>query len=260
MSFSTLPRTAALIALALAAAACDDDDDGPTGGDGAGNGEVSFNLAVRPASAPGTPGEETFTDGTNTLVITSAQVVLREIELEGEDDDDCSTGVGGDDDCDELEIGPVLLDLPLGTGGPERNLTVDVPAGTYEELEFDIHKPDDDDDDDGDAEFLAAHPEFEDVSIRVVGTWNDAPFTFTTDLEAEQEIELSPPLVVNEDADTDLTLLLDLDTWFRGPGGGLIDPATANAGGAAEALVEDQIEASIEAFDDDECDDDDDDD
>ena len=87
--------------------------------------QLNFNLASRPAAAAvnaaagasfsvGTP--ETFTDGTNTLVINQVQLVLREIELHRAGAvADCAGGTSGD--CEELELGPVLVDLPLGTGG-----------------------------------------------------------------------------------------------------------------------------------------------
>lgn len=64
-----------------------------------------------------TGAPETFTDGSNTLVISQVQLVLREIELhKAGATTDC--GDGGSDDCQELEFGPVLLDLPLGTRSP----------------------------------------------------------------------------------------------------------------------------------------------
>ncbi|MCK7521644.1 MAG: hypothetical protein MZV64_30150 [Ignavibacteriales bacterium] len=66
-------------------------------------------------------------------------------------------------------------------------------AGTYDRLEFEIHKPEDDGDAD-DAAFLAAHPDFRRISIRVTGTYNGTPFAYTTDLSEEQERALVPPL------------------------------------------------------------------
>jgi hypothetical protein len=45
-----------------------------------------------------------------------------------------------------------------------------------------------------------------------------------------------------------------VDSWFRRGDGSLVDPATANKGGANEDLVEENIERSIEGFEDDDRD------
>lgn len=255
-------------------------DSGTSGGNGPGTTPVvRFNLAARPATAGAARMASlaepyTVTDASgNTLTFEKVEMVLREIELKRADrdvvcgDDDSSSDDDGnddssnsfsDDDCEELEFGPVLIDLPLG-GGAAQVFTVEVAAGTYDELEFEVHKPEDDDDAD-DAAFLAAHPDFRRISIRVTGTYNGTPFTYTSDLEAEQERDLVPPLTLSTASATDLTLFVDVDTWFRTGGGTLVDPATANAGGQNEGLVENNIENSIDAFEDDDRDGDDDDD
>lgn len=255
-------------------------DSGTSGGNGPGTTPVvSFNLAARPATAGAArlaalAEPYTITDASgNTLTFEKVELVLREIELKradrdvvcGDDDsnsdddsnDDSSDGASADD-CEELEFGPVLLDLPLG-GGAAQAFTVEVASGTYDELEFEIHKPEDDGDGD-DAAFLAAHPDFRDVSIRVTGSYNGTPFTYTTDLSEEQEQALVPPLSLATATATELTLFVDIDTWFRTGAGTLLDPASANEGGANESLVEDNIEASIDVFEDDDRDGDDDDD
>src|SRR6185295_15934827 len=101
----------------------------------------------------GTP--ETFSDGSNTLVIDRVQLVLREIELKRADATASCSGSSGHGACERLEVGPVLLDLPLGgSGGAARSFSVPVAAGTYDEVEFEIHKPSHDDD----AAFVQANP------------------------------------------------------------------------------------------------------
>ena len=242
-------QLALLAAGALAAAACDDDETGPDG-----RSEVTLSVTTAPAAAPGLTLDETITVGDDVLVLESVQLVLREIEFErSESSTDCDEVQGDDDDCEELEVGPLLLDVPLGTGIAQE-LTVVVDTGHYDELEFEIHKPEDDGDD-PDAAFIAAHPEFENVSIRVTGTFNGTPFTYETDLNVEQEHELSPPLIVAESGSVNVTLLVDVSTWFLDAAGTtLVNPATANSGGLNESLVEDNIEQSIQAFEDDDSD------
>ena len=82
------------------------------------------------------------------------------------------------------------------------------------------------------------------------GLWNGTPFTFVSRLDAEQEAEFNPPLVVDASGTaTNLTIRLDVTTWFLS-GGSLINPATANPGGANESLVDENIRNSIKAFED----------
>jgi hypothetical protein len=245
MSRHTLGRVLPLAALALAAGACSDSG-GPST-----QGQVSFSTATQSASlASGGSFEvvatpETFTDGTNTLVINGVQLVLREIELHKAGVvSDCATSV--DDDCEELEIGPILLDLPLGTPGGARSFTVAVEPGSYDRVEFEVHKPSSS----SDAAFIAAHPDLDGVSVRVSGTYNGVAFTYTGDFNEEMEFNLVPELAVSETGTADLTLFASLDSWFRDAGGALVDPASANAGGPNQGLVEQNIRSSLDAFED----------
>jgi hypothetical protein len=218
--------------------------------------QLSFNLATKvsaPAASTGaafamvsTP--ETFTDGTNTLVINKVELVLREIELRRTGAAECADGVS--DDCEELEIGPVLVDVPLGTPGAARSFSVQIAPGSYDKVEFEIHKPSSSDD----AGFIQANPAFNGTSVLVTGTYNGAAFEYASDLNGKMEFDLNPALVANETAASDLTLFLDLDKWFRDSTGGLVDPATANQGGANEVLVEQNIQSALDAFEDDDHD------
>jgi hypothetical protein len=190
----------------------------------------------------------TQTDGTNTLVLTRVAVVLRELELERAFAGDCEDStVQGSDDCEEFEVGPLLLELPLDQA-IAHVVSIDIPPDTYDEIEFDIHKPESE----GDQAFLDLHPDFEGVSIRVEGSFNGEDFVFLQDLDEEQEIELPEPLVIGEGAEpANLTLQMDVSTWFTTSTGSLVDPRTANKGGENEGLIEHNIKQSIEAFEDD---------
>jgi hypothetical protein len=218
--------------------ACQDDDDDDTGG-GGGTGTAA--PTVRNMGGGG--GDEG--DGEH-----------------GDDDgdDDGENGDGHDDGCESFNAGPFLLDLPLGAG-VERVFSVAIDPGTFDKLKFKIHTPTENSADQRDIDFLLAHPEFAGVSIRATGTFNGAPFaTFTSDVTARQKILLDPPIVV-EGATTnvDVTIRVDIATWFRGEDGNLVNPETALAGGVNEQLVEHNIKGSFRAFrdDDHDCDDDD---
>ena len=208
-----------------------------------------------PAGVTAASGELTQTDGVHTLVLQRVAVVVREIELERLEGDDCPNDLESDD-CEEFETGPVLLELGLD-GLVEQMVSIVVPAGRYDELEFEIHKPDDDTS--SDLAFVAANPDFEQVSIRVEGTFDGEDFVFLQDVDEEQELDLSPPLdVIGGGSATNVTLRMDVATWFVRSDGSLVDPRTANKGGPNESLVEQNIEDSIEAFEDDDHDGDDD--
>ena len=210
-----------------------------------------------------TAGDSTVISmGNDTIVIRSAELVLREVELKRVEAQECDN-VEGNDDCDEFETGPFLVALPLGTTATETVVSIDAAPGMYDELQFKIHKPEDDSS--GDDAFLAAHPTFARISIRVTGTYSQAgtrsDFTYESDLNAEQEVLLSPPLTVTEGQPANVTLRIDIASWFlNAAGSALVNPATANKGQPNEQVVENRIQASIDAFRDDDHDGHDDDD
>lgn len=196
----------------------------------------------------------TTTVGSDVLVITKAEIILRKIELEGQTNGCVSdapslsgpmadNGAEGESECEEFKAGPFRLELPLNA--LEAVVTVDIPAGSYEEVKFQIHKVSP-----NDADFATANPDFVGKSIRVEGTFNGQPFVFESDLTAEQEADLEPPLVVTGETATNLTIRVDLSTWFKTAGGLLVNPSTANAGGVNEQLVKQNIKLSFRAFED----------
>ncbi len=212
-------------------------------------------MSVRAAQA----GDSTIvTLNGDSVIIDTVQLVLREIELERVDVPDCMDSSGSDNDgCEEFSVGIQLVSLPLGSA-TERDITVpNVPAGMYDEVEFDIHKPEDA----TDAAFIAANPLFDRVSIRVTGWYRAAGaaertrFVYTTDVNKEQEIQLVPPLDLTADGPANVTIRIDVATWFLNESRAtLVDPASANKGGANEGVVKNNIEQSIEAFHDDDSD------
>lgn len=214
---------------------------------------MTLSFATSPAGAAAISAA--LAGAADPLVITKAQLVLSRTELETVNGNCASNDVEGDDDgCAELKLGPMLVDLPL-TSGAKTALSVAVPAGSYDKIEAKIdavasesdgHRQDA-------ATFLAAHPEFRNTSIRVEGTFNGQPFVYTTALDTEMEMAFNPPLVI-DGTGGNLTVQVDLSTWFLGRDGATIDPATANAGGANRSLVEDNIKRSFKVFEDDDHD------
>ena len=245
-------------ALALVAILLMTGCDSQSGSNDAGTQTLELSVSIAPnfpnGVAKGGSGLE-LTDGTNTLDIMYVGVVLREIELERVEGFDCDAF---DDDqpsheeneCEEFETGPLLLE-PALDGSVEHVASIEIPEGFYKELEFDIHKVGGEED----IDFVNAHPAFDGISIRVEGTFNDVSFVFTQDLDEEQEIEFDSPIEISADTGvTNITLHLDLSTWFVTNTGVLVDPAMANDGGAYEGLVEENIKNSNDVFEDDDHD------
>lgn len=193
-------------------------------------------------------------DDGNTIDFTSAEIVLRDVQLERLNAVCEDNGGTDDDDCEELELGPVLVALPLGPT-PVAEFEIEVEPGTYTGVEFKMHKVEDDD-----IAFLQQHPDFAEISIRVRGTFNGNEFEYTSDINDEQEFDLVPPVVIEDGMprDVNLTVFVDLDAWFRDGSGRLVDPDTANKGEPNESLVNENIKQSFEAFEDDDRDGDDD--
>jgi len=260
MRYSSGPIILAVGAI-FAAAACSDNS-APAS---APAGQLSLSLATRAAAgaAVAAMAPDSQIVGNDTLIIDTAQVVLRKIDLErvsdtalacGESEAEGDSHDGHIDDCEELKAGPLILELPL-TPGATQGFSVAIDTGTFAGVHFQIHKLTDDA---ADQALLAQHPEFTSISIRVVGTFNGTPFVFTNDVTANQEFQFAQPLTVATAGNVDLTLLVDVNTWFSN-GGALIDPATAGPGDENEGTVTHNIRNSFHTFHDEnhDCHDDD---
>lgn len=240
-----LNKSLSVALLALSGVACDTATD-------TGRKPLSVSFSTKAPTAatvadasPGTAFSISVTEGANTLVITKAELVLRELELKLSAASTCATGTV-EDSCERIELGPMKIALPV-TDVIASPISVTVPAGTYQEIEFDIRRPGSDP---ADQAFVAANPLFNNVSIRVEGTYNGTAFVFTSQLDQEVQIDFSPPVVISEGSNN-VTIAVDLRSWFRNSQGVLINPSTANPGQPNESPVTARIQASLRAFEDD---------
>lgn len=224
------------LSMTLAMVGCDSST-GP--GSGA---PVSLSLVVPTASAPAAApaAVELLAVGdlpiSAELTITAAQVTLAEIELElagaetGCDEEEGEVEGSENDSCEEMHVGPVTVDLNLD-GVVSEGFVVAIEPGFYEEFEYEI------------------------VGVTVEYTWNGVPGTFTATLEAEVEQEFPPPGMEITAGANNLTLSVDVKTWFiDADGTTAIDPATAGVGGANESQVRNNIVNSFEGYEDDDHD------
>lgn len=256
-------RAFAVCGLAMAAtlAAC---SDSPTGRGSDARVQVRFGVQGAQSSQAllQTSGSDQLViTGTNgTLNVTDIRLVVAEFELDGDDDvnrcgtDDSGSGGNGSDDddasddCEDFESGPMFVDLPL-TGGPVAIGSGDVPAGVYDEVEFEVEDLDDDEENPAEAARIAAlrqqivsqFPDWpRDASMLVVGSFTPTggtarPFRVFIEAEIEIELGLNPPLTVGEGATGSLDVTLDPQVIFKN-GGNVLD--LSSAGGRFELEVE----------------------
>lgn len=215
-----------------------------------GTGRVTVQLASGSTATAGFSGT-VVASAVDELVITSVEVVARKIRLkqddgicsddEGEGEDD---GGGEDADCPSLWLDPTLLAPPL-VDGTVTEFTVDLPVGRYDELKLQIHKPTGSP---KDVIFLTNNPDFAGISVRVRGTWNGEAFEYLTSITAEVEIELEEPIEVTEGVPVAITLQVDIQSWFAGSNGALLDPT--NPSQQIKSQIDQNIRQSFRAFED----------
>ena len=203
-----------------------------------------------------TPDGLLITRGEDMILVTRAQVVVRDVKLEAanadcdddfddlafadrkdRDDDD-------DGDCPAIHTGPFLVNVPVnGTDGAR--VAVPVGEGVYSAVQLRLHKVTSNDS--ADRAFRQANPDFRDISVRLEGTYNGTPFIFVGDINRKIDVPLSEPLDVTE-VGGDVTVTLDLGSWFVRPAGGLYSPALANTPGSVRNIVQSNITGTFRAF------------
>lgn len=257
------PRLLALAgvsALGASLVACAADSTGPNA---AAAGSVSLSFASVGASSTSNStslsgdalsGAVAASSSVDALVITRVQIVLAELELQ-RTGGTCTSETGDDnssssDSCAELELAPTMIELPVN-GNVVSALSVPVPPGSYSAFEAKITLADTGRR--GGAALIAAHPELRAASVRVEGTFNGKPFTYTGATRAQIESRFDPPLVA-DGSGINVTVRVNLTTWFRTSSGALVDPVTANPGGPNAELVSTNIARSFVAFHDDDRD------
>ncbi len=229
-------------------------------------------LGTTPTITTSAAGMTITRDG-DVLLVSKAQLVVRNVQLKSatavcsDDDDDETTGKSSssssysssysssgddddEDDCAEIRVGPYLVDVPVN-GADGARVAVAVPAGTYSSIRLWLYKVTSGDS--ADVAFRQANPDFRDISVRLTGTFNGTPFTFTNNVNAKLTVPLTAPLVIGTGGET-VTVTIDLTTWFLRPSGGLYSPAAANTPGQVRTQVQNNIRNAFRAFRDDDKD------
>jgi hypothetical protein len=214
--------------------------------------------AAATALTTSSPASPALAIGTH-VTLDRARILIRKVELESEHTGDATgttptttTTASAAEDGEapssdgetEVHVGPYVIDLS-GTkldGGVTLQLDSTVPAGTYDELTFQIHKltPGQ----------TVADPDFvaNGNSVILTLTVDGAPFTFTSDLTAVAEID--GPITVPDGGTANVTVTVDPGKWFTAPDGSWLDPTVA----ANKGQIELNIKSSIRGFEDDDLD------
>lgn len=237
-------RAAALVALAVTAGACSD-------AVGANANSLSLSVSGKSPSAPvasragvfGPSLDVVVGSGANSITITKAQIVLGRIEVEPGATTSACSGTESDG-CPELKLDPVLVDLPLD-GTTKTDFGASIPAGSYRGVELKVRPVSSSDP--GGAAFLAANPSFSNVSVHVEGTYNGQPFSYNSSLDVGIEMELSTPITLTSGSGSNLTLFIDVASWFADSSGNAIDPTNSQNA----STIDNQIKQSFNVFEDD---------
>jgi hypothetical protein len=181
-------------------------------------------LRAGPSIASAADGSLIVASGSDTLIIDSVRVVLAQVSLARSGDAACGNADNNDaadTSCTSLMTGPFIAKLPL-TAGALSLFDLPVPQGSYTKFAVRVHKPNRADSGPNVQAFLDAHPDWENKSIKVDGSFNGVAVHWSHDPVAQLEHEFDPPLVVNDASN--FTLQIDVASWFMANGGGLIDP------------------------------------
>lgn len=187
----------------------------------------------------------------DTITLDTVKILLRDVKLkfEIESEEDISN-----DDGDEISVKVGSFLVYLNLNGVTTDFAVsNIPAGTYNEVKFKIHKIE--------ASETPPDPEFkegDDSSLRysviVKGMYNSNPFIYKSRKSAHQKINLNSPLVVEPNTFTNLTITVDPYSWFADDGE-ILDPTNP----ANEYDIDNNIKESFkQCFKDDNRDGDDD--
>lgn len=208
-----------------------------TGPGEGGNVTVKFAVTSTLSAAPGglaaAPVDLPLDGDNGSLSIEEIWLVVDEFKLEridGACDDFAESEDADDDECEEFELPPFFVSVPLeGDGIGE--VSADVEPGTYEELKFETKAPDDDAGallDEIRADYFDDWPA--EASMVVVGTFTPLEgeaVSFTAYFDAEVKVEMEflddGPLVVEEGGDLSVTVFVDPAIWFANDDGTVND-------------------------------------
>ena len=218
-----------LIGLAVAGAVACSDVSAPGSGPAT---TLSFRTSSQPSLSTASAASFAtipITIGANTVDIQKVDVMFDEVKLERVHSGDQRDSDANEDDSDlrneeVFRTGPVTVALPLA-GGVVSPFVQALPVGEYDELQM------------------------KGRSVRLQGTYNGQVFDVTVQVPAKIEMRLRPPLKITGTTDRpDITVDINVRSWFVGRDGSVIDPRLLPTDGTLRGDFRNRIRASFKAF------------
>jgi len=184
------------------------------------------------------------------LVLNEVKILLRDIKLEHEDGEDFESDSESESDDQEenIKVGPFVVNLNVG--GVTTDFAVNgIPAGTYDEIKFKIHKLEASETP-PDPEFKEGNDSSQRYSVIVKGTYNSIPFVYKSRKSAHQELEFNPPIIIEAGTAVSLTITVDPNSWFY-KDGLLLDPSNSSNENDIDNNIEKSFKKAFEDNDDD---------
>lgn len=246
MKRSPIRVAALLLAAAVAASACSEFESRITDPN---EGEPLFDVFFQVPSGGTASRSPSFAvrlddDQGNSLNINGGDIVVREMELgrttgECVDNEDPSSDDG--DACTEVTVAPQLLALPVDRGEVQIVHSLPVEGGTYDRLEFDVHVVTTQDD----QQIVSQNPQLANQSVIVRGSFNGTSFSATFGPEVSLSLPFASDVQAEPGATSRVTLVADVQSWFRRDDGSLIDPSQVEDGSETDQAIESRIEDSF---------------
>lgn len=170
----------------------------------------------------------------DSLKLTAVRLILRDIKFKSTAEDTLN-----------FKTAPLLLTVNL-TGTVQSLGAIQVPLGTYNRIEFDVHRLEKTSltnpaDTVTFADFLKGERYSVIIDGRMYISGKDSAFSYRSKIDAKQKYDLSPVLTVDKQTpNVSTTMQINTANWFRF-GGALLDPMDKNN----EGKIDEAIKASI---------------
>lgn len=135
------------------------------------------------------------------IILDTVKILLKDIKFRH------STG-----DSSNVKVGPMVVYLNLN-GTPTEFAAGIVAAGNYNKIKFRLHKPEVGDII-SDPEFIAGSSGELRYSVIVKGTYNGVSFIYKSTKTATQEVNLKNYVNLTAEVKTNVTLSVDVNSWF----------------------------------------------
>ena len=147
------------------------------------------------------------------VALDSVKILLKTIQFHSVDESDSM----------DYKSDPQVVRLDLA-GGVNTLSASAIPMGTYDKVSFRIHKPEDTETP-SDPDFKIGDSGNERFSIIAGGTHDGQAFLFRSSKSSKQRVNIDPPLVVEEEGlELNVTLSVDVSTWFIDEDGEHLNP------------------------------------